>query len=129
MSATFWPLPPVRKKTVFCGHRFKKKSFRYAYQKIKNGLKRINFDFEKNTSNNFRQGVSEILKFQGKKMFYQDEEKIECALGNRDFGFLAGQESRKASCFSFWCRDLRHLFVSDSWYCQIRTTRLIMFFL
>ena len=59
-------------------------------------------------------------------MFYQDEEKIECALGNRDFGFLAGQESRQACCFYFWCRDSQHLFVSDTWYCQI--TRLIMFF-
>ena len=26
-------------------------------------------------------------------MFYQYEEKIECALGNRDFGLLAGQKS------------------------------------
>ena len=34
-------------------------------------------------------------------MFNQDEEKIECALGNRDFGFLAGQESREACCFYF----------------------------
>ena len=28
--------------------------------------------------------------------------------------------------FYFW--DSRHLFVSDSWYCQMQTTRLIMFF-
>ena len=30
--------------------------------------------------------------------------------------------------FHFWRRDLRHLFVSGSWYCQIQTTWLIMFF-
>ena len=30
--------------------------------------------------------------------------------------------------FNFWRRDLRHLFVSGSWYCQIQTTWLIMFF-
>ena len=30
--------------------------------------------------------------------------------------------------FHFWLRDLRHLFVSGSWYCQIQTTWLIMFF-
>jgi len=31
--------------------------------------------------------------------------------------------------FHFWRRDLRHLFVSGSWYCQIQTTWLIMFFI
>ena len=30
--------------------------------------------------------------------------------------------------FYFWRRDLRHLFVSEFWYCQIQTTWLIMFF-
>ena len=38
-------------------------------------------------------------------------------------GFLAGQESRE--CFdliNFLRRDLRNLFVSSSWYCQIQTT-------
>ena len=31
--------------------------------------------------------------------------------------------------FHFWRRDLRYFFVSGSWYCQIQTTWLIMFFL
>ena len=35
-----------------------------------------------------------------------------------EFQFSAGQESR----------DSRHLFVSDSWYCQIQPIRLNMFF-
>ena len=42
---------------------------------------------------------------------------------------FAGQESR--DCFDFmyfWRRDLRHLFVSGSWYCQIQKTWLIFFF-
>ena len=34
----------------------------------------------------------------------------------------------RARKFYFWRRDSRHLFVSDSWYCQIQSTRLIMFF-
>ena len=32
-------------------------------------------------------------------MYSLDEEKIECALGNRDIWFLAGQESRECSIF------------------------------
>ena len=59
-----------------------------------------------------------------KNMFKLDENKIEFELGNRSFGFLAGQES----FLYFLRRNFRCLFVSDSWYCQIETTRLIMFF-
>ena len=38
--------------------------------------------------------------------------------------------ARKSRLFWFiiWRRNPRHLFVSGSWYCQIKTTRLIMFF-
>ena len=34
--------------------------------------------------------------------------------------FLAEQKAEPR--FYFWRRDLRHLFVSGSWYCQIQTT-------
>ena len=44
------------------------------------------------------------------------------------FCFWQGKKAEKV-VFYFWRRDLRHLFVSDSWYCQIQTTRLIIFFL
>ena len=36
-----------------------------------------------------------------KKMYNLDEEEIECALGNKDFWFLAGQESREYCVFYF----------------------------
>ena len=49
-------------------------------------------------------------------MFNQDEGQIECAVGNGDGVYFISD------------RDLRYLFVSGTWYCQIQTTRLIMFF-
>ena len=36
----------------------------------------------------------------------------------RGYMFLAGQESQ--AWFYFWRRDSRHLFVHNSWYCQIQ---------
>ena len=54
-----------------------------------------------------------------KSMFNLDEEKIERVL------FLAGQKGRER-CLFFLRRDSRHLYVS--WYFEIQTTRLIMFF-
>ena len=43
-----------------------------------------------------------------KKMYRLDEEKIECAFGNRDILFLAGQESRECRVFYFLRRDSRN---------------------
>ena len=39
------------------------------------------------------------IEFWQKKMFNQDEGKIECAVGNREICFLRGKESR--DCFDF----------------------------
>ena len=55
-----------------------------------------------------------------KKMYRLHKEKMECALGNKEIWLLTGP--------NFWHRDLPHLFVSDSWYCQFQTNRLIIFF-
>ena len=41
---------------------------------------------------------------------------------------LVGQEIREC-CIFISDVGTRHLFVSGSWYCQIQTTRLIMFFI
>ena len=56
-------------------------------------------------------------------MFNLDDNKIEFALGYRAQVFWLGQKAENAVFFYFV-----NLFVSDSWYCQIQTTRLIMFF-
>ena len=49
-------------------------------------------------------------------------------LATEILGFWQGKKAENI-VFYFWRRDSRHLFVSDSWYCQIhQTTRLIMFF-
>ena len=58
-----------------------------------------------------------------KKMYNLDEEK-KCTWKQGVFG-RAGKP--RMLCFYFWSRDSRHLFVSDSWYCQIQRTRWIMF--
>ena len=55
-------------------------------------------------------------------MYNLDEENIECALGNYGCLFLAGQESRELCVFISDMWDSRHLFVSDSWCCQIQRT-------
>ena len=55
-----------------------------------------------------------------------DEEKIECALGTRDIWFLAGQESREC-CIIISDVGIRGIYLSDSWYCQIQTTILMLF--
>ena len=60
-------------------------------------------------------------------MFNQDERKIEWAVGNREMCFGRARKSR-LFWFYFWRRNPRHLFVSGSWYCQIKRTRLIRFF-
>ena len=39
-----------------------------------------------------------------RKLFYLDEEKIEFALGNREFCFLAGQQSQE--CFFFYISNI-----------------------
>ena len=57
-------------------------------------------------------------------MFNLEEENIECAFGNREF--LAGQESREQWGF-FLMSGLAVLIFSDSWYCQIQTTRFNQF--
>ena len=62
-----------------------------------------------------------------KKMFNQDEGKIEYAVGNRRYVFVRARKPRLV--LFYFCRlDSRYLFVSDSWNCLIQTTRLIMFF-
>ena len=58
------------------------------------------------------------------KMFGLDEGKIECAVGDV---FLAGQEGQ--DCFDFiYDIGIRGIYFLGSWFCQIQTTRLIMFF-
>ena len=57
-----------------------------------------------------------------------DEEKIEFALGNRALVLCQGKKAENVVCFFFLTSIFAVLFVSDSWYCQIKTTRLIMFF-
>ena len=46
-------------------------------------------------------------------------------LATRSFVFGRAREQIMLG-FYFWRRDSRCLFVSDSWYCQIQTTRSIM---
>ena len=62
------------------------------------------------------------------KMFYQVEGKIEYA--ELETGRYVYGRARKPKLFWFysWSRDSQHLIVSGSWYCQIQTTWLIMFF-
>ena len=48
------------------------------------------------------------------------------ALGNKEFCFWQGKEAENVV---FFISDVGTLFVSNSWYCQIQTTRLIMLFL
>ena len=60
-------------------------------------------------------------------MINLDEEKIEFPLGNKDFCFLAGLESRER-CVLFFTSRFAAFICLDSWYCQIQTTRLFMFF-
>ena len=60
-------------------------------------------------------------------MFNKDEGKIECLVGNQGDMFLAGQEA-EIVLILFLCHDSLYLFVSGSWYCQIQTTRLNVFF-
>ena len=64
-----------------------------------------------------------------KKMFNKDEGKIECAVRNQGNMFLAAQNVLMFDVLIlFPRRDSRYLFVSGSWYCQIKTTRLNVFF-
>ena len=52
------------------------------------------------------------------------EEKMECGVGNREICIWQGKKAEiELILFLTW-----YLFVSGSWYCQIQTTRLIMFF-
>ena len=45
----------------------------------------------------------------------------------QSISFRQGKKAENVD-FYFWRRDSRHLFVSDSWYCQIQPIRLNMFF-
>ena len=65
--------------------------------------------------------------FPRKNMFNLDEEKIKFALDNRALVFWQSKKAEIVVILCFWRRDLRYLFVSYSWYCQIQTTRLIIF--
>ena len=59
-------------------------------------------------------------------MFNLDEEKIEFA----SFGFWQCKESENVIFFFISDVEIRGIIiVSDSWYCQIQKTRLIMFFM
>ena len=42
--------------------------------------------------------------------------------------FWQGKKADNVVFFYYWRQDSHKLFVSDSWYCQIQTSRLIMFF-
>ena len=72
--------------------------------------------------------ITNFISFIQKKIFNQDEGKIECVVGNREMGVFGRARQPRLIWFHFWRRDLRYLFVSGSWYCQIQTTWLIMFF-
>ena len=56
-----------------------------------------------------------------------NEEKIECALGNRDIRFLAGQESQECLIFISDVR-IRGIYYSLTLGTANKKTRLIMFF-
>ena len=58
--------------------------------------------------------------------FALNEEKI-CAFGNKKLCFWQNKKAKDV-VFLSWRRDSRHLFVSESCYCQIQTTSLIMFY-
>ena len=72
----YYPPPPTTKKHIF------------FLSSPKDGLKKIQF-----------RKMALTKKQNKKKMFNQDEGKMECAVGNREMGFLAVQESR--DCFVF----------------------------
>ena len=57
-------------------------------------------------------------------MYSQDKVKID--VENRDIWFFG---SARKPRILFFISDSRHIFVSDSWFCQIQTTRLLMFLL
>ena len=56
-------------------------------------------------------------------MYNLDEEKIECALGNKEFWFWQGKEAENV-VFLFVTSELKTFICL----CQIQTTGLIMFF-
>ena len=55
------------------------------------------------------------------------KQAVEYALGNKGFCFWQGKKSENV-VFLFLTLEFAAFFFSDSWYCQIQTTRLIMFF-
>ena len=54
-------------------------------------------------------------------MYNLDEEKIDMHWATGIYGSWQGTKAENV-IFYFSRRDSRHLFVSDSWYCQIQTT-------
>ena len=60
-------------------------------------------------------------------MFNQDEGKIEDVVGHRDMCFWQGKKA-DIVLILFLMLGVAVFIVFGSWYCQIQTTRLIMFF-
>ena len=58
--------------------------------------------------------------------FLSYSDKRRCLMHLTIRSFVFGRA--RMLCSYFWRRDLRHLYLSDYWYCQIQNTRLIMFF-